>query len=389
MEFGAAPSALGYIYQCELALLEYFRRDDPALDISIELLDDVAFEGDQTELLQAKLHQTPGNLTDSSADLWKTIRVWSESVTDHPEALLVLVTTSTAANGSIASLLRQDDRDPKSAHRRLVDIARSSTSETLAPAFAAFLALSDADRLALVERIFVSDGAPGIEDLDDDFRTALRHSAPADRRDSLAKRLREWWLARAERHLIDVAEGSHPRISGAEIETRLADLRDELAGDNLPIDFEELDEPDDDDVDEQRKFVMQLRLISLSHPRVRKAVHDYNRAYHQRGVWLREDLVGIDELGKYERRLKDEWERVWMPESEDEFDELSDADAEGRGRGILRDCEGAQVEPIRPKVSAPFVMRGSLHILADEMKVGWHHDWIERMRVVLEGEEVT
>lgn len=369
-----------------MALLEYLRREDPALEVSIEVLDDIAFEGDQTELLQAKFHVTPGSLTDSSADLWKTLRVWSESAKDLPDALLVLVTTATAASGSIAALLRATDRDPITAHRRLVAIAKSSSSQTLAPARVAFLGLAEEDRLALVERIVISDGAPGFEDLDDLFLAALRLAAPADRREALTTRLREWWLARTERHLIAVSQGNHTRISGAEIEARLSDLRDELAADNLPIDFEELEEPADEDVDEQRKFVMQLRLIALSRPRVRKAVHDYNRAYRQRGRWLREELVGIDELSRYETRLKDEWDRLWLPEGEDELAEISDPDAEGRGRGVLMNCEGTQVEPIRPKVSAPFVMRGSLHVLADELKIGWHHDWVERMQIVLEGE---
>src|SRR5690606_18807001 len=138
--------------------------------------------GEQTELLQAKLHVNPGTLTDSSADLWKTLRVWSESVADLPDALLVLVTTATAAPGSIAALLRASDRDPNTAHRRLVEIARSSSSQTLAPAMAALLALTDDERLALVERILVSDGAPGFDDLDDRFLAALRLAAPADRR---------------------------------------------------------------------------------------------------------------------------------------------------------------------------------------------------------------
>jgi hypothetical protein len=42
------------VYECEVALLEYLRRHDPALDVYVELLDDVAFEGAQTDLLQAK-----------------------------------------------------------------------------------------------------------------------------------------------------------------------------------------------------------------------------------------------------------------------------------------------------------------------------------------------
>jgi hypothetical protein len=350
----------------------------------MEVLDDVALEGEQTELIQAKYHVTPGSLTDASPDLWKTLRVWSETATSQPDALLVLVTTSMAASGSIASLLRAVDRDPEMAHQRLVNVARSSSSQTLAPAMGAFLGLSDEDRLALVGRVLISDAAPGFDDLDEHFRSALRLAAPADRRDALASRLREWWLLRAEQHLVAVAQDAHPRVSGAEIEARLGDIRDELSADNLPVDFQELEPPDDEDIDEQRKFVMQLRLVALSRPRVRKAVHDYNRAFHQRSRWLREDLVGFDELRKYELRLREEWERLSMPETDEEL-EISDEEAAVRGRNVFMSCEDAAIEPIRPKVSAPYVMRGSLHMLADDLRIGWHHDWVERMKAVLEG----
>jgi hypothetical protein len=341
-------------------------------------------EGEQTELIQAKYHVAPGTLTDASPDLWKTLRVWSEVSASQPAALLVLVTTATAASGSIASLLRVEDRDVHLAHQRLVNVAKSSSSQSMAPAMGAFLGLSDEDRLALVDRILISDAAPRFDDLDERFRSALRLAVPADRRDALALRLREWWLLRAEQHLVAVAQGAHPRVSGTEIEARLGDIRDELSADNLPIDFQELEPPDEEDVDEQRKFVMQLRLIALSRPRVRKAVHDYNRAFHQRSRWLREDLVGFDELRKYEIRLKEEWERLSMPETDEDW-EPPDEEAAVRGRSVFMSCEDASVEPIRPRVSAPYVMRGSLHMLADDLRIGWHHDWVERMKTVLEG----
>ena len=112
-DFSAAPSALGYVYQFELALLGYLGRTEPALAVSIELLDDVAFEGEQTELLQSKLETTPGSLTDASANLWKTLRVWADHNLANPAAVLILMTTGHAPEGSIAALLRDDGvRDP-------------------------------------------------------------------------------------------------------------------------------------------------------------------------------------------------------------------------------------------------------------------------------------
>jgi hypothetical protein len=66
-------------------------------------------------LLQTKLEIEPGSLTDGSAGLWKTLRVWSESVDTAPDALLVLITTASAPDDSIAALLSADDRDDERA----------------------------------------------------------------------------------------------------------------------------------------------------------------------------------------------------------------------------------------------------------------------------------
>jgi len=383
--YSAAPSALGYFYQCEIALLEMLRRGDPALEVSIELLDDVAFEGEQTELLQAKYHVNPGNLTDGSADLWKTLRVWSDGAPTNQNSALILMTTSVAVEGSIAAELRPGPaRNSTSAHNRLVSHAKSASGATLARARAAFLALSDDERRDLVDRIIVIDSAPLLDSIDEAFHHELRYAAPADRRDALVARLREWWLIRAEQIVVGVASGASPRVSFLEVEARIADLRDQLSADNLPNDLEELPPPTDDAVSaDQRKFVMQLRLISLANARIRIAVHDYNRAFAQRARWLREDLVELGELRTYEQRLIDEWQRVWLPETDDDT-EMSEDDAAEFGRSVHRACDEAVVEPIRVRATAPYIMRGSMQMLADELRIGWHKDWVGRMQELLE-----
>jgi hypothetical protein len=43
-DFSAAPSALGYLFQVRYALVLLLRADEPETLISIEKLDDVAFE---------------------------------------------------------------------------------------------------------------------------------------------------------------------------------------------------------------------------------------------------------------------------------------------------------------------------------------------------------
>jgi hypothetical protein len=123
--FSAASSAAGYYYQARFALCESLRfvYGDASIDIAIERLDDVSFEknGKPLELLQTKHHIGKlGDLTDTSADLWKTLRIWSQAAKDNPalpgRTRLLLVTTGQAPEGSAASCLRPDPdrRHPKS-----------------------------------------------------------------------------------------------------------------------------------------------------------------------------------------------------------------------------------------------------------------------------------
>jgi hypothetical protein len=118
-QFTAAASAAGYYYQARLALHESLRLayGDSSTDIAVERFDDVSFEKDgrPLELLQTKHHVNKvGDLTDTSADLWKSLRVWSEAAKENPalptRTRFVLVTTGRAPDESAASYLRPDDK---------------------------------------------------------------------------------------------------------------------------------------------------------------------------------------------------------------------------------------------------------------------------------------
>jgi hypothetical protein len=131
--FTAASSAAGYYYQARLALFECLRLayGDENVDVAIERFDDVSFEknGQPLELLQTKHHiNKVGDLTDTSVDLWKTLRVWSEAAKANPalpgRTRLVLITTGQAPALSAASYLRPDDlRDVEKAEALLVAAA--------------------------------------------------------------------------------------------------------------------------------------------------------------------------------------------------------------------------------------------------------------------------
>jgi hypothetical protein len=135
----AGPQLLGYLYQVDVALVELITRSrgrivDPAVGLSIEKYDDVAFEtgATPTEVLQTKhsLNEAK-SLSDTSTDLWRTLKGWidlrqiDEGLGDGQQAVLSLLTTSAAPDGSAAAKLRPDPlRDVPAAERILERVAQ-------------------------------------------------------------------------------------------------------------------------------------------------------------------------------------------------------------------------------------------------------------------------
>lgn len=116
---------------------------------------------------------------------------------------------------------------------------------------------------------------------------------------------------------------------------------------------------------------------TLSHAR-----RDYYRAYEQRSRWVRDALINIDDLETYDEQLTEEWERKYDSTSTGllYLPMVEENDLRKHGR-ILYDLVMNSSIHIRTKCTTPFVMRGSYHLLADRLAVGWHRDFLQRLTV--------
>jgi len=239
--FSAAGPALGYLAQIDYALLAALERmdDEDDFTVSIETLDDIVFHhadtDDATEKWQSKhtIDETR-SLSDSSVDLWKTLGNWIAEPGDA-RARLVLMAVATA--GDAAALLRGGaERDVAASQQRLERVARESTNAASATYRIAFLALSPAQRTALLQRVEVIDHAATAADIQPALERAVRKSVKAQRRSALVDRLRGWWHKRAIALLDAVARGEADRIGAAELEAELGELgrlaRTGLTGDD-------------------------------------------------------------------------------------------------------------------------------------------------------------
>jgi hypothetical protein len=392
-DFSATDSALGYLYQVRLALLSSLQRlaKNQIFATYLETLDDVVFEGEgsELELLQLKHHRNrEANLTNASPDIWKSLRIWIEGRANGSipqDAQLCLITTSSVKKGSVASNLMLDPRNEAEALKQLNETATTSENKTNEPAYNLFRSLSHEDRSVLISSILIIPNAPSISDVSEALRNEARLSVRRNHLNSFLTRLEGWWYRRAVNQLLD--PNSNPILS-SEIQGELDDIRDQFLPDALPVDSDILEAKFDDLAYQDNMFVQQVKLAGIGNRRILTAIRDYYRAFEQRSRWLREDLLLVGELNRYEQLLKEEWElefdRIADDLGEDAAENAKQAAAKQVYAWVERSCF-----PIRPQVMHPSMTRGSFHLLSDRLKIGWHPEFLQRLQQVLEPQQVV
>jgi hypothetical protein len=386
----ASGSALGYLFQVERALLELIRRsDETPLSLFMERLDDFELETARSalEILQTKHHVgASGDLSDMSVDLWRSIGVWVDVVSHTPglgQVALVLLTTSSVPPGTAASHLQETGRDTDLALSILEEAARRSSNHATAGARSAFLALDPAERARLISSVRIHAAQTGIAIVDDEIASALRlrlSLAPAFH-EAFVERLKGWWYRESVRMLSEPEAG----ITADDLVRFLQQLRDTFHPEDLPLTIEFVN-PTDSELASYRSefFVAQLEWIAYSNKQLLIAIRDYHRAFAERSRWAREGILRPGELDEYEKRLVDQWQRVF----EDMVSELAGSSEEDRqraGRLLLQRLRDSTAVTLRPRYAEVFLTHGTLHGLANRSMVGWHPDFETRLESLLLG----
>lgn len=395
--FSAGEQGLGYIYQARLALLHLLQLPEDTA-VFLEKDDDLDFiDGGGGKSLASLKHKAVGDrLTDLSTDFWKSVNIWLARYERDGRAAsnlrFFLFTTGAVSAGSFLARLLPNQPVASGDAATLTELANAalakSTSQLIAPIATAFNELSDTEKQDFLERILILDGSPRIGDIPATIRDKHMRSIRREHREFVFERLEGWWTDAVIKQLSGArTEG----IFGYEVSDKLSDFAEEYKADNLPITFRGKVPADEIDTEtDPRLFVAQLRETGISANRIRSAILDYYRAFEQRSAWARENLLVSGEVEEYEDRLADEWSRY----KDVAFKKVKEDSAED----VLREAgatlynwaefETGKIESlrIRARVTEPYVLRGSLHILADatpEPRVYWHPRFLDRLGKVL------
>jgi hypothetical protein len=383
--YSAAGSMLGYLYQVRVALL-WAARQSKLGDflLSVETLDDVSFtnDADATVVLQTKHSiNAQATLTDLSPELWKTLRVWMDGWVSGEmpqDATRFLITTASIQTGTACAALVLDagERDIMKAAIMLKHAATTSTNTALRSTYDAYLALPSDSQQNLLNTIYVVGNEPNAANIESHLKEAtyfvsIQHS------DLALQMLEGWWFKRVIHELLNGGCG----ISRLEFESQISEIQESLKRDSLPI---------DDEIDSlmvalselpeyaNRPFYKQVELVEAGSRRIRNAITSYLQAFRQRTAWMRDDLLFESDLRSYDHRLVEEWAILRDQICDELGEEPGEAELAKAGRAILKWAEDAPL-PIRSGVTAPWICRGSFHMLAEDLKIGWHPDFGSRL----------
>ena len=389
-DHGAAPSAIGYLYQTDWALLELLQagRVRPDESITLELHDDVAWEksGEPTEVLQLKHHQSrAAGLGDKSPDWWRTLQVWMDDprMIDQAGPILAIVTTSVAAPDSAAGLLSGPNRDVKRALSQLDAAAADASSKSTRVARDKWRALSAASRLGLVARIRVLDGSVRVTDVEAAVAQELKWGLPKGQEPTYLSLVWRWWHTVS----LDMLARRRRAVSVIESEQELSRIRDMFASDNLPtlVQLSDVDEDDLVGIHDAYPFVEQLRWVRVPTKNLRKSIVDYYRAVTQETTWVDRSMIGLSEIQTFADNLKDEWERCFEDMTDELDGDLDERVREQAGLALFKKLRDSTTVAVRARYNDPFYARGKRHELANIGDIGWHPDFEDRLKKLVLG----
>jgi len=392
--YAAGEQGLGYIYQPRLALLKLLQLPEK-VSVLIEKDDDLDFVDDKgVKTLASLKHKAKGErLTDLSKDFWKSLNIWltrynRDGRTECMLRFFMFTTSKVSKSSFLTSLLPDAKRDPLLVLEDTNDALSKTSSKTITSIRDGFSLLDDNEQMDFLSRIMIFDDSPRIEDLPVIIKDQYMRTVRREFRQPVYERLEGWWNDLT----IKLLTGERTtEVSGFEVSDKLSSITDQYKTDNLPINFsgekpEDISELEDD----SRLFVMQLKEIGIKPNRIRNAIYDYYRAFEQRSSWARENVLVEGEVEKYELRLVEEWERY----SDVAFESLDETSAESTlqdaGKELYKWAEmNTDHLRIRERVTEPYVVRGSFHLLANtspKPRVFWHPLFLKKIDAILAGE---
>ncbi|EIU5250315.1 TPA: hypothetical protein L4623_004947 [Pseudomonas aeruginosa] len=391
----ATAAALGFYFQSQFALLTLISQMTSEAAVAVERLDDVELKvNGQSLLFQLKhsIQSNPPAVTLGSVAFWKTIKVWIDvlplvSLADTTFHLVsvgkVPVDSPLAAlcdpNSDRQALLlaMEEEADRVIAERAKAKEAGIKLPHTArGPGCDAFLKLEPSARLSLLRRVIIQQDSRTIGQIPAEVARRL-HIIPRLQRQQAAERLLQWW----DQQVVFSLCGKRERvIQRSEMEQQISSIIADLEDGTLVAEFTNFTQPEDYEPDGM--LTRQIELVNGRASDIAKAIRAQWRAKEQRSSWINNNPRMRSTIASYDSVLTERWSDRHTQMVEDCAD-LEPAQVEAKGLELLRwthELAPNQVEPIAHGWSAHYYVQGTYQVLAIDLHVGWHADYLKLLK---------
>jgi len=346
---------------------------EPPDFVCLEVFEDVSSHSSDGKVAaeQSKSYRSSNPLADRAVELWKCLRNWTDAVSSgilDPNRTAFILFAPNVKPGDLAQLLSSaaDSESIAAVVDKLKAFSRERGSAEWQE-HAKVVAAADAAVLGAIIKNFSVDspiGSPA-KTLPPLLKAKLISPDVVD--DVL-----NWahgWIKTAVDALLEA--GQPAKVSYADFHGAMLDFV--KSHDRLVVLRSYAGTPDTADVNNHlafRCYVRQLRIIDLEHIEVLEAVNDYLRSSVDRTEWARRGFVTENSLEEYEREL----EITWRNKKRKITLGHSAASLQQQGQLLYADCMDHALA-LDGLPTPPAFLRGSMHSIADDCKIGWHPDY--------------
>ncbi|MBE8717109.1 hypothetical protein C4F51_07890 [Cellvibrio sp. KB43] len=391
----ATAAALGFYFQSQFALLTLISQTASEAAVAVERLDDVELKVDGQHLLYQLKHSIQSNpppVTLASVAFWKTIKVWIDvlPLVSLADTTFHLVSVGKVPVDSPLAALCDPNSDREAlllameeeADRVIAERTKAKASgarlphSARAPGCDAFLKLDLSARLSMLRRMIIQQDSKTIGQIPAEIAKRL-HIIPRPQRQQAAERLLQWWDQQVVFSFCDKRERV---IQRSEMEQKICSIISDLEDGTLVAEFANFSQPEGYEPDGM--LTRQIELVNGRPSDIAKAIRAQWRAKEQRSSWINNNPQMRSTIASYDSVLTERWSDRHTQMVEDCAD-VEQAQVEARGLELLRwthELAPNQVEPIAHGWSAHYYIQGTYQVLAIDLHVGWHADYLKLLK---------
>jgi hypothetical protein len=353
--------------------------------VTLEVFEDVGLEtedGHKTAS-QVKTGLVKNPLADGSPELWKTLANWCDSVERgelDPAKTIFEIYVAKFRKGKLATLL-SEAKSAEAARTALAEVGKSFAKK---PSGSRSV-VKETEAAAYANRVLRFD-AIALEMLVQNFRvTTARRNPLADLRPAVAAK---WIRPESVELVIQHAHGwIKERLDGLLLEQKPAiitvnEFNREILSFLPRCDFRTmvtsmagLPSSEQVEAEKTKTYVRQLEIVDLDDDAILQSINEYLRAAVTRTKLAEQGIVHEDSFDDYQEALTS----FWRNKKRQNALTHTGHKPEGLGQLLFSDC-CLHKEKLQGLEMPAYFTPGSFHTLADDEAIGWHPDYLTKLR---------